>query len=366
MKTKIILGLFLLPLALLTALRLTETTPKPASEGHPRPHDSGLDSKPTHARRASLHVIGPAHPGRPTCARLLAEVDAETDPELKNELLERVVESVMAEDLPAMLDSLALDTGSSAVEMAALLIRRWAESDPSSAAGWVTLHPNDPGTPVALEQVAIAWANSDLSAATSWVRTLPQDGGKITATLALAYEAARTEPVVALDLASALSPTRERDDLLVHAVSQWVAADFTRASAWAMNVADPLLRQRLVASVAIAVADHDATAAATLAVSGLAQGEEQDRATVSIVQRWAQHSPQAAASWVSQFPDIPLREVALHSLFAIWTSQDPTAVSQWMSELPDGPLPIVGFAAQVQASVDATRSQPSGGSGGEL
>jgi hypothetical protein len=173
----------------------------------------------------------------------------------------------------------------------------------------------------ALEQVAIAWANTDLSAAAGWVHAWPEGDNKESATLDLAYEAARTEPTDALELASSLPPTRERDDLLVLAVSQWSVIDSGTAAAWAMNVLDSSLRQRLVAAVAVASAEQDGAGAATLAANAIGAGDEQERAAVSIVQRWAQNSPQAAVAWVSQFPDLPYRDAAVRNLLALWTGQ---------------------------------------------
>jgi hypothetical protein len=217
----------------------------------------------------------------------------------------------------------------------------------------------------ALEQVAIAWANTDLPAAAGWVHALPEGDSKQAATLDLAYEAARTEPVAALELASTLPPTRERDDLLVHAVSQWSGTDSTTAAAWAMKVLDPSLRQRLVAAVAVASAEQDGAVAATLAASALGAGDEQDRTAVSIVQRWAQNSPQAAASWVSQFPDVPARDAAVQNLLALWTAQDAEAAGNWLRELPAGPLRDVGNTAYAQALADRDRTSgvvaPAGG-----
>ena len=200
---------------------------------------------------------------------------------------------------------------------------------------------------------------------TGWVQALPEGDSKQAATLDLAYEAARTEPVAALELASALPPTRERDDLLVHAVSQWSGTDSTAAAAWAMKVLDPSLRQLLVGAVAVASAEQDGAAAATLAVNGLVGGEEQDRTAVSIVQRWVQNSPQAAASWVSQFPDIPSREAAVQNLLALWTAQDAEAAGNWVRELPAGPLRDLGITAYAQALAYRDRTSavvaPTGG-----
>ena len=204
----------------------------------------------------------------------------------------------------------------------------------------------------ALEQVAIAWANTDLPAASSWVRALPENEGKHAAILAPAYETARTEPVAALVLTSSLPPTRERDDLLVHAVSQWAGTDSTTAAAWALEVADPTLQERRVAAVAFASAEQDGATAATRAANALGPGAEQNRATVSIVQRWAQATPQAAAYWVSQFPDIPSRVASVENLMALWTAQDAGAAGNWLRQLPPGALRDLGITASAQALAD--------------
>jgi hypothetical protein len=153
--------------------------------------------------------------------------------------------------------------------------------------------------------------------------------------------------------------------LLVHSVSQWAGTDSAAAADWAASVPDSSLRQHLLAAVAVASAEQDGAAAATLAVNGLVAGEEQDRTVVSIVQRWAQNSPQAAASWVSQFPDIPSREPAVQNLLALWTAQDAKAAGNWLRELPAGPLRNLGITAYDQALADRDQTSaavaPTGG-----
>jgi len=83
------------------------------------------------------------------------------------------------------------------------------------------------------------------------------------------------------------------------------------------------------------------------------------------VQRWAQNSPQAAASWVSQFADSPARDAAVQNLLAIWTAQDAEAAGNWARELPAGSLRDVGITAYAQALADRDRTPvamtPAGG-----
>jgi hypothetical protein len=139
-------------------------------------------------------------------------------------------------------------------------------------------------------------------------------------------------------MVSKLPPTPERDDLLVHAISQWPGTDSPAAAAWAMAVLDPSLRQRLVGAVAVASAEQDGAGAANLIANALAPGDEQDRTAVSIVQRWAQSSPRTAASWVSQFPDTLSRNAAVQQLLAFWIPQDAEAAAQWLRGLSTGSL----------------------------
>ncbi|MBE0544408.1 MAG: hypothetical protein IH623_23955, partial [Verrucomicrobia bacterium] len=106
--------------------------------------------------------------------------------------------------------------------------------------------------------------------------------------------------------------------------------------------------------VAIAAAEQDGAMAAALVANALGAGEAQDRAAVSIVQRWAQFSPQEAAAWVAQFPDIPSRDAAVENLLALWTAQDAEAAGNWVRELPAGSLRDVGTVAYAQAVADHT------------
>jgi hypothetical protein len=349
MKTMIAFGLVIFSLLLVMALRRTGTSPHAVPEGKPASAESQRVFTAAHTRNVASHALQATQPVQPIHAILLVAVEAETDSDRRSEALERAVESVLDAELPAMLDSLALEASPHAAELRQLLVHRWAETNAPAAAAWATQLPEGSARRAALEQVAITWANADLSASAGWVRTLPEGDSKQAATLGLAYEAARTEPVMALELVSTSSPTRERDDVLVHSVSQWAGADSAAAAAWAATVPDPSLRQRLVAAAAVASAEQDGAAAAALAANSLVAGEEQDRTAVSIVQRWVQNSPQAAASWVSQFPDIPLREAAVQNLLALWTAQDAQAANNWLRELPAGPLRDLGITAYDQA-----------------
>jgi hypothetical protein len=202
----------------------------------------------------------------------------------------------------------------------------------------------------AVEQVAIGWAERDLAGALAWLLTLPPGELRETAVQAVAYEAARTEARTAVALAAALPATAERDDLLVHAVSQWAISDGAAAVAWARQVPERKLAQRLVGAVAVASADRDGPGAAALAAGDLDPGEDQDRVAVAVAQRWAANAPEAAAAWVARFSERLVRNDAVHDLLDVWARRDADAAHRWAGQLPAGPLREAGLAWLAEAS----------------
>jgi hypothetical protein len=202
----------------------------------------------------------------------------------------------------ATLNVLSRDTNSTASDLRQSMLRHWAEEDPAAAAAWSTRLAG-PCYREALQQVAIAWGNVDLSAAANWIATLPDNGAKRSAAICLGYEAVRTDPLAALEIATGIDATPQRDELMAQAVSQWAASDSDRALNWARQISDPELRERLVAAIAVAVAKEDGATAASMVATVLAPGDAQSRAAFSVAQRWVQVSPQSTAAWVRQFPD---------------------------------------------------------------
>ncbi|HTL55406.1 MAG TPA: hypothetical protein VL361_06980 [Candidatus Limnocylindrales bacterium] len=224
------------------------------------------------------------------------------------------------------------------LELQQHLLRRWAELRPDQAAEWASALPADSTRGTALAQVATAWANIDPQAAAGWLRSLPETEEWTTAAvMAFTYEATRSTPLVALEAAGRLAPSPERDAALAHAMSQWASSDPNQAYGWASNIPDPGLRDQLLAVVLTAAADQHGAIAAKLAATQFNPGDEQNRLVVSIIQRWAQTSPETAAGWIEQFPEGPLRSAALENLTAIWSATDPEGAQRWISAMPPGP-----------------------------
>ncbi len=289
----------------------------------------------------------------PNLDEILALAEAEIEPERKGEALNRALGLLSDADLSDRLNSLLKVNGTSAAEFRKLLVRRWAERDPASAAEWVARLSVDAEFLPLLKQVALAWANKDLASASTWVRALPEGRTRAAVTMEVAYEAARSNPVAALELATALPQSRTRNDLLVHSASQWMVMDSAAATAWVASVPDQNLRDRLTSAIVAAAAAQDAPNSAALALSSITSREEQERATILIVQHWAQEAiSEAVASWVEQFQDSSVRNVALQNLLTLWTMRDPKAAEAWLHDLPAGSFRDAAIVANIRARGD--------------
>ena len=280
-----------------------------------------------------------------TLVRSLQNIWNIPDPDSRSDALEQLVHSVPQGKEREILDGLDLNSGPAADIFRTQLVRRWSQSDLKSARDWSLSLPEGPARRAALEQVATVQSSTDPAAASEWAKGLDDTPSDRAAKMAVAYEAARTDPVQALDLASSLPPTPERNDLLAHAVSQWSSMDFTNAASWALGINDPELRNRLVGTVATGAAEQNPSAAAGLVAMGVEAGPEQDRAAISVLQRWAQESPEDAAAWISNFPQAQLRTTGLNELLTAWVRQDPSGAQAWVMGLPEGELQETGIAA---------------------
>ncbi|HLP77891.1 MAG TPA: hypothetical protein VK327_13340, partial [Candidatus Paceibacterota bacterium] len=138
-------------------------------------------------------------------------------------------------------------------------------------------------------------------------------------------------PVEALRLAAELTVSSERDEMIRRAAMEWALQDAVAAIEWARQIPDVALRSQVLASEAIAWADSAPESAATLAVESLPSGRLLDDTVISIVQRWAQQQPAAAAAWVEQFPSGALRLTAAENLLAQWSQTDAERAQQWRS-----------------------------------
>ena len=193
------------------------------------------------------------------------------------------------------------------------LIRVRARGAPGAIAAWAVALPSGGNRRFALEAAALAWGAGDPAAAAQWARSLPHEGERALALTCIAGEAVRSEPLLALELSRSL-PEAARDEIVVRGAMEWAARDPDAAAEWARQIPGASLRARVIAGVAIVWSDRAPVSGASLAANELPAGRLQADSVVSIVQRWARQSPDAAAGWILGFPEGELRDAAMECL----------------------------------------------------
>ena len=267
----------------------------------------------------------------------LEAIQTEPDPLQREAKLESVANEVPANQLSLALEFIQLRTSSKeGRDLSVRLMRRWAENDSKSAADWANKSLTGSFRQEAMNSVVTVWANQRLPDAVKWARELPETDLRTGTLITIAYEAARTEPVEALRLASEVSADETRNDLISHTARQWAAHAPEEAVRWASQIADTGLRERVVASIASTWGEVDPFAAATLALNSLTPGRNQDDAVVSIVQQWAQKSPDEAAAWVIGFPAGTVQNTALTELVKLWADENLDQAGNWLNGLSSG------------------------------
>lgn len=232
------------------------------------------------------------------------------------------------------------------------LVRRWAVEDVFAAAQWAAQQTAEGGRQDSIDAVATVWAGQDLAAAMDWVRQLGE-GDRDSAMLAVAYEAARTDPRRAFELAMEMPANGSRDDLITHTTAQWASTDPEESAKWAAKIEDKVLRDRVLVEVAVTWGETNPIAAATMAMKSLHPGRQQDDAVMGIVQRWAQTQPAEAAQWISHFSEGALRDTALEELVKLWADRNLVEAGDWVNTLEASPSRDIAVSAYVSKIASA-------------
>ena len=265
-------------------------------------------------------------------AKLIQDLQAEDDPMGREQLIANLLAGLKTGDIATALDFLKnAQPAELAADLSRRLVRHWAESSPRDVAAWLNGLPDGDQRQAALDDLAIVWANSQMVEAISWGQSLGNEGERNRALTDVANEAVRADPMTALQLAVGLPADVQRDDLIRRAAMEWASGDATNAVAWAEQIPDATLRVTVLAGEAVAWAKQDPESAATLAVMELPAGRLQEDTVVSIVQRWTELQPEAAAAWVAQFPEGAMRAAAIENLVALWSQTDADAAQQWLA-----------------------------------
>ena len=291
---------------------------------------AGIDRAEHSFRPQALEIT--ATPLRQSLESSLHSIQSEPDGTIQQEKLESLASGVALTDVAEALAFLEINSDSELAQaLHLLLVRRWSEGSPSSAADWVLQSSPGPMRTEAIKGVAIIWANQNLTEASDWVRQLPAGKERQAGIISVAYEAAREKPMEAITLAIELPEDADRDALVKHSAAQWAATDPKAATEWAQQIQTGPLRNQVISSIATSLAESDPKAAAALATESLPAGKPQDDAVVGIIQRWAQYEPENAAAWVERFPTGKLRDAGLENLISQWSDIDFGQTANWLN-----------------------------------
>lgn len=131
-----------------------------------------------------------------------------------------------------------------------------------------------------------------------------------------------------------LSPDELGTEFGALLVRRWGSVEPRSAGAWIASLGDESLRSQFSLSLAVVWAGSDPVSAAQFAMESIQDVKVQSDALVSIVQRWAQQTPEAAARWVEEFPESGLRGDAVANLVQIWAQHDVFQTGEWLRTLP--------------------------------
>lgn len=229
------------------------------------------------------------------------------------EFVETLPLASMPEALRKLSELQALNPTDAGRDLEMRMVRRWADHDARSAAGWAA-QSRGPHREELLGAVGSSWARQDFKAAADWATRLDDGKARQKATTSVAYEVIDSNPTAALKLAVDLPADPERDKVIAWASAAWADRAPGEAASWAKLLPEEKVRQQTISAIALTWAAKDPSAAATLALESLPDGELQDHTVLYIARRWASTEPAAATAWVKQFPEGDLRKATLEGI----------------------------------------------------
>lgn len=213
-----------------------------------------------------------------------------------------------------------------------LAFDRWLKIEPLRAALWIADHYNprdENASSVAkalLQTPEILYRYCDDLPETEWKRRVVE---------VASLEAIAKDRVVAFALAERLTSPQAKINVMETIAYEWFVSDPDSALKWTQTMADPALRERLFAVGAKAIAVTDPDLAAHWLSAAVKSDSVLPSAVISLVGIWADHHPQKAAVWVSQFGGGETRLEAIEIVMTSWEKIDRSAANTWLNTLPE-------------------------------
>jgi hypothetical protein len=194
---------------------------------------------------------------------------------------------------------------------------RWLNENPAKAT--MMAHAMEPGKlrDRLLLQAIRAWADKSPEETRRWLeeRSRPDERDRL---LQAIENEPGTSPASTIDKLAQAARDFEWDDskrpLVENLTGQWAGEDLGAARDWVMSQPEGGIRDALVQRIALVQGGNDPAEAARLVAEEIPPGPAQTEAVLTVVNRWALQNPTAAAAWVADFPDGPIRQRAQQEL----------------------------------------------------
>ena len=243
---------------------------------------------------------------------------------------------------PATVSSLLaqLSPGKKRREFIERVASHWGRNDPRSALAWTdTLVPSEQSR--AMERIIHEWAHTDPVGAAGYVTQIPKSQRTLDWVHSAAHIWAEQDQSAALDWAMSLTDPAHRERALRGSTGVWARTDPAAASAFALEIADPYERHSVIESVARRWARQETSESLEWALG--MEGENRDRATMSIIEEISAYNPKQAAEIFSEISsslssqgtrESIHRDIA-RELAGRWATANPAEAAEWVLELPE-------------------------------
>lgn len=349
LQRKISGRLFLWPLVVLTLAYLFWSRDQSANQRDAAAAPPSAPATPPSSQRlaGSGSNVTPPHPPReyvleatpPSREETLAAVHAKVAQWLHTKTGDTEAQEALTNELVALLTDAntadiihALSPDEFNTPFGAKALERWLKIDANAAAHWIADRPD------ATEEHALIVARQlkeDPAALNVYSASLSAGTWKENVLNYAALETVPQDPAAAVTLAQQMAPGDARMNAFETIAYDWFGRDLAAATAWAKNVEDPILRERLYAVGAKAIAVNDPDLAAGWLVTAVKTDGVLNETALGVVETWADQHPAEAANWVARFSEAGPRKTAIDLLLRHWLQSDPAAANAWIQTLPE-------------------------------
>jgi len=262
--------------------------------------------------------------------KLLHDQNSLSPLEVMRELLE-IVDGVKSNEFGELLAAVKiLPNHDGKKSIMALLIARWAESNPTDALDWANHQTNTADRNVYTQAVFTNWPNKDLIAALAAVKQVSGVYARNNIEASLLARLSNSDPKQALVILRALPVGQQKSQLYNNIFKSWGGQDPSTALAAVQTLPAGAVRLAALEGVYGGWTGLDATAALRN-LQSLPAGTERNRVQQSVLTELAQQDPATAAQFLATLPASNNRNSLITSTLKSWGETDPAAALAWLS-----------------------------------